>query len=156
MMRDLDPINDIDLLNTGERVPRRRKGTKAAAIRRVSALEEELALHLRAAGLYAGCEREWRWCPGRRFRADFGFPAQRMMVEVEGGLFMMRGGHNSHSGITRDIEKGNLAAELGITLLRFTREMIQSGEAIRVIERMWKARAQHQTSKIDSTIVVSS
>ena len=118
--------------------------TAIAPVRRVSALEEALWLHLRATGLSAACTRNdshWAKERGRKLEFDFYWQTQRLAVEVEGGLFMKRGGHNSLSGITRDIEKGNLAAELGITLLRFTREMIQSGEAIRTIDRVWKARA---------------
>ena len=39
------------------------------------------------------------------------------------------------AGVTRDIEKGNLAVQLGWRLLRFTREMIDSGIAIEAIQK---------------------
>ena len=49
-MRDLDPINDIDLLNTGERVPRRRKApTAPRTLVRVSEHDEQAALFAWAA-----------------------------------------------------------------------------------------------------------
>jgi very-short-patch-repair endonuclease len=101
----------------------------------MSALEDELWFQLRAAGLDKRCVRQWKWAvPERRFVADFGFPNHALAVEVEGGLYMKRSEHNSVRGITRDIEKANLAVKRGIRQLRFTDKMIRSGEALRLIE----------------------
>jgi very-short-patch-repair endonuclease len=98
-----------------------------------SELEELLAFQIRAAGLPEP-EREFRFDKVRLFRADFAWPDHRLLVEVEGGIWMSKGGHNTGRGILRDIEKGNLAASNNWLYLRFAPEHINSGQALDVIE----------------------
>lgn len=95
--------------------------------------EEMLAMHLKAAQI--PFLREFVAIPERKYRFDFavGKPA-RLLVEVEGGLWI-QSKHTTAKGIARDIEKGNLAVLWGFRLLRFTKEMIQSGMALRTIEQ---------------------
>jgi hypothetical protein len=62
---------------------------------------------------------------------------RRILVEVEGGIWQ-KGGHSSGTGITRDIEKANLCTIHRLWLLRFTKEMIESGAAVRTIEEALK------------------
>jgi len=104
-------------------------------LKRSSPLEETLWLQLCAAGLKTRCRREYKWAAhiGRKFRSDFAIPDSKLLIECEGGLFMKRGGHNSFAGVTRDCEKGNLAIQCGYRMLRFTREMINSGSALTAI-----------------------
>lgn len=98
-----------------------------------SELEELLAFQIRAAGLPKP-EREYRFHETRRYRADFAWPKHRLLVEVEGGIWMGKGGHNTGRGILRDIEKGNLAATNNWLYLRFAPEHVNSGEALDAIE----------------------
>ena len=98
-----------------------------------SELEELLAFQMRAAGLPEP-EREYRFHEKRRYRADFAWPDHRLLVEVEGGIWRGKGGHNTGRGILRDIEKGNLAASNKWLLLRFAPEHINSGDALTTIE----------------------
>lgn len=70
----------------------------------------------------------------RAFRCDFAWPARRLIVEVEGGVFT-NGRHTRGSGFTKDIEKYNLLVEYGWKLLRFSRREVTSGEALNVIVR---------------------
>lgn len=101
-----------------------------------SAGEEELALHLTAHGI--PFEREFRFDPKRKWRADFMLDLdRRVLVEVEGGTWM-RGRHTRGSGFAADCEKSNRASELGFCLLRYTPEMIHRGEAIDQILHMSK------------------
>lgn len=65
-------------------------------------------------------EQEHKFCPERGWRFDFAFPAIRIAVEYEGGIFMQRSGHNSHTGIQRDIDKYNRAQALGWKVIRCT------------------------------------
>jgi very-short-patch-repair endonuclease len=71
--------------------------------------------------------------PGRKFRADFVFPEQEVIVEIDGGLFgfrfynkktdryeKRRGGHSSVSGQLKDMERSNLLAAHGWRVIRFT------------------------------------
>jgi len=96
----------------------------------VSALEDMLALQLRACGLQF--RREYRFHPRRRWRFDFAWPERLVAVEVQGGIWV-KSGHTTGTGIRRDIEKHNAAVMMGWRVLYATRDMIESGEALRVI-----------------------
>lgn len=75
-------------------------------------------------------EREFVFAPPRRFRADFAFPQKSLLVEVEGGIWMKKSRHTGAKGYQADMEKYNLAAKLGYTVLRFTTQQVVSGMAI--------------------------
>ena len=94
-----------------------------------SDLEALLALHLRAND-FPPWEAEYRFHPKRRWRLDMAWPEQRIAVEVQGGIHMAKGGHNTAAGITRDCEKGNEAIVTGWKVLHVTREQIENGSAI--------------------------
>lgn len=99
-----------------------------------SPLERELAMQIRAFNLPEPiCE--YAFAPGRRFRFDFYWSAQMVAAEVEGGIYS-GGRHVRGSGFERDAEKYNLAAELGIKVLRYTRRMIEDGSAVVQLERV--------------------
>ena len=101
----------------------------------MSRAEELLALHLRSLSI-AGHEREYRFAPPRRWRADFAWPAKRLLVEVEGGTWTKKSRHTTGTGYAADCEKYNAAAEAGYTVLRYTTDQIKSGEAVQQIARM--------------------
>ena len=102
----------------------------------MSQLEERLLLHIRAARLPVPV-REFRFCPSRKWQADFAWPDLRLLVEVEGGSFV-RGRHSRPVGMTNDCEKYNEAVLLGFRLLRVTTDMVANGSALAVIERALK------------------
>ena len=88
-------------------------------------------------------EREYRFCPTRRWRADFWFGgvllgtdqhSGDLMVEVEGGT-LTGGRHVRGQGFADDVAKYNEASLMGITLIRCTSEMVKSGEGLRLIQR---------------------
>lgn len=62
--------------------------------------------------------REYRFCPTRRFRFDCAWPEQKVAVEIEGGLWVTSR-HRTGLGYHRDMQKYNLATQLGWKLLRF-------------------------------------
>jgi len=97
-----------------------------------SRLEETLALHLRSAGLKP--DREYKFHPSRKWRADFAFIEQKILIEAEGGTFS-GGRHTTGSGFEKDAEKYNTATLMGWRVLRFTARMIQSGQALQTIEQ---------------------
>lgn len=101
---------------------------------RRSDLEVELAFQLRALGIAFEEEHPFAQEVGRRFRADFAFPDHKLLVEIEGGVWS-KGSHGRGSGIVRDMEKANLAVQLGWRLLRFTGDQVRSGEAATMIEQ---------------------
>jgi len=108
----------------------------------LSAAEETLALLLRVEGVPAP-EREWRFHPKRRWRFDFAWPAEKVAVEVEGGIWT-RGRHNRPAGYQADCEKYNEAALMGWRVLRVVPEHVDSGEAIG-----WISRALKETPHAD-------
>jgi very-short-patch-repair endonuclease len=98
----------------------------------MSELEETLAMQMRVAGLPEP-EREAMLIPGRRFRCDFAWPEHRLVAECEGGIWS-KGRHVTGGGYERDCRKYNRLTLLGWRVLRFTRSMIDDGEAVRMIE----------------------
>ena len=98
-----------------------------------SDLEEWLLRDIKAVGLPYP-ETEFHFHPTRKWRADFAWPQQRILVEVEGGSWV-RGRHSRAYGFEADCNKYNAAVELGWKLYRFTGSMIKSGEAIKLLER---------------------
>lgn len=105
---------------------------------RISALEEKLAFQIRAVNLPAPV-REYRFIPGRMYRADFAWPNVKLLVECEGGVFARRGQgggwHQSVGGYLDDCRKYTLAALYGYRVLRYTAKEIKSGVAIGEIEQ---------------------
>lgn len=96
--------------------------------------EELLAYQLRA--LKIPYEREVKFCPARRWRMDF--IVGNLAVEIDGGLWMKKGGHNTAKGIMRDMEKANAAQEMGFVVLRFSTKQVKDGYAINFIENFLK------------------
>lgn len=102
-----------------------------------------MALQLRALGLQP--ETEHRFHPARRWRFDFAFPALRLGVEVEGGLYS-RGRHVRPAGYEADLEKYNAAALAGWMVLRFSPAQVRSGQAASMIEEAVKQLRQASAS----------
>jgi len=85
-------------------------------------LFEQAILGIGAEGQYL---REFRYSDETKHRADFAFPKWRILVEIDGNIYV-KGGHSSGGGIMRDITKTNLAATNGWTLLRFSTQMVNN------------------------------
>lgn len=64
-------------------------------------------------------EREYRFAPPRKWRFDFAWPALRVAVELEGGVWT-GGRHATGAGLIADMDKYNAAASLGWRVLRFS------------------------------------
>ena len=102
----------------------------------MSDLEDLLAQQMQFVGLPVP-EREYRFASPRRYRADFAYPEKKILVEVQGGIYT-RGAHSRGVGLERDYEKLNLAQLLGYKVFQFSRKMIESGEAILILEKSLK------------------
>jgi very-short-patch-repair endonuclease len=83
--------------------------------------------------------REFKFCPVRKWKADYAFPSVGLIVEIEGGAFS-GGRHFRGRGAIDDMEKYNAAAILGYSILRFTPEQAQKLWAIRTIKQWFDAR----------------
>lgn len=115
-----------------------------------SELEEALAFQLRAIGHDVGAfDRQFRFAPPRKWLSDFAWPAQMLLVEVDGGGWVY-GRHNRPQGMEKDFEKHNAAVEAGFRVLRYTGAQIDSGEALAQIERVLDSRPRLQCSQNES------
>ena len=94
-------------------------------------LERALLFQIKAAGLPVP-QREFKAIPNRRFRWDMAWPECRILVEVQGAIWV-KGGHSTGKGITRDCEKLNLANNAGYHCYAFTAEMIKDGSALETL-----------------------
>jgi len=99
-----------------------------------SPLEDIFAMQLDSAGL-TGYIREYQAIPGRRFRFDFAWRKERLLVEVQGGVWN-GGAHGRPTGITRDMDKLNQAQIYGWKVLQFDTKMVKSGAALEVVEQI--------------------
>lgn len=98
-----------------------------------SAAEILLAEQLRQASI--PFEREVRFSPPRRWRADFlvRHPeyVNPYLIEIDGGGFT--GGHRRFGRMDEECEKGNAAALMGFRVLHFTPAMVDDGRALATI-----------------------
>ena len=103
-----------------------------------STAETLLAAQLSQAGI--PFEREYRFAPPRRWRADFYLadddhfdyfpvnPVFGLLVEVEGGSFT--GGHRRGRAYELDCEKASAAAIRGWRVIRATPLQVENGTAL--------------------------
>ncbi len=80
-------------------------------------------------------DREYVFAPPRKFRADWAFVPQRVLVEVNGQIWKL-GGHSSGTGLLRDYEKLNLAQVEGWRYLVFTPDQLCSEIAIETLKQV--------------------
>jgi len=84
-----------------------------------------IAIAARATGLVLmELDREFRFAPPRRWRFDYAFPAHKVAVEIEGGVWA-RGRHVRPRGYAADCEKYTAAAALGWRVLRYTTDRLR-------------------------------
>lgn len=103
---------------------RRRYGDKTPKVKGKPTRRSEDAKHLFADawGKHAPANAprlmpEYRFCPDRKFRADYKISRHRLLIEIDGGTFKANGGrHNTDE----DRHKGNLAAALGFRVMHFS------------------------------------
>jgi very-short-patch-repair endonuclease len=82
-------------------------------------------------------------CPGRRWKFDFAYPEIFLAIEFEGGTWT-GGRHVRGKGYENDARKYNEATIRGWRVLRFTADMVKSGEALATIERLFSALRTEQ------------
>ncbi|HXG10564.1 MAG TPA: hypothetical protein VNK04_12450 [Gemmataceae bacterium] len=96
-------------------------------------MTDPLTALLTAAGLPTPV-REYRFAPPRFWRFDYAWPAERIALEVEGGIWV-RGRHVRGRGYEADLTKYNEATLAGWTVLRVTPAMLADGRALAWLER---------------------
>ena len=90
-----------------------------------------LAKHLQELGLHF--EQEVLFHPVRKWRWDFIIRGDehggRLAIEIQGGFYRGVGGHNSISGMQRDMDKRNAGVMLGWRVLTFSSADVLRGRA---------------------------
>jgi hypothetical protein len=76
--------------------------------------------------------REYRFHTKRLFRFDFAFIGDKVAVEIEGGIWI-NGGHNRGKIYAMNMEKYNLAAEVGWIVLRYQPKHVDYDQIKRAI-----------------------
>ena len=99
-----------------------------------SPAETLLAVQLEQAGI--PFEREYRFHPTRRWRADFRVYCladhvcpNGILVEIDGGGYVA-GRHSRGAGMEKDAEKQSAAAILGYRVIRVTPRQVEDGRAL--------------------------
>ena len=103
-----------------------------------SSAEILLAVQLEQAGI--PFEREYRFDPSRKWRADFYLNGHSLLglkysefgpllVEIDGGAFIA-GRHSRGTGLAQDAEKQSAAAILGYRVIRCTPAQVEDGRAL--------------------------
>ena len=99
----------------------------------MSDLEDTFAFQLSTAGI--SFEQQVKGLiPGRQFVMDFVFG--HIIVEINGGTWMRKSGHNTSKGIHRDYEKSNLAQLNGYMYLQYTMKELDNLEALDTVKRL--------------------
>lgn len=82
-------------------------------------------------------EAEYRFHDTRKWRFDWAWLGHKVAMEIDGGIYMSRGGaHRSVTGIKRDIEKFNQATCLGWRIIRRTPEDVLKLETVELIRKV--------------------
>ena len=79
----------------------------------------------------------------RRFRADYCWVPEKVILEVNGGLWRTKGAHNTGRALLRDYTKSNLAQRLGYVYLQCAPEGVTSGRILEEIGPLLQARQSH-------------
>lgn len=81
----------------------------------------------------------------RGFKADFAWPEQKVLLELDGGIFgggrKAKGAHSNPLMILRDIDKSNLAVALGYKPLRVKPDHLYTPHFISLLKIVLKSNA---------------
>jgi len=95
-------------------------------------------------------EREFRFHPHRKWRADFAHVASRTLIEIEGGIFLAGGGrHNRGGGYAKDAEKYLEAVLAGWTVLRLTQVQLELDLIERIVAWLSTLQPAERRCSID-------
>jgi hypothetical protein len=103
-----------------------------------SALEETLVWQLKVSGA-PPFERGYIFARPRKFHLDVAWPTLKLGVEVQGGVWLAKGGHNTGTGLINGYEKLNLACEFSWFVLQYDSSAIRNGTAVLQILRILTA-----------------
>ena len=77
-------------------------------------------------------EKEFRFDPIRRWRADFAHLESRTLIEIEGGIYI-NGRHNRPAGCAADLEKYLEASLAGWRVIRLGPNELTAAHIVRLV-----------------------
>lgn len=80
--------------------------------------------------------RQFKFLPHKEYKADFYFPSIGLVVEIDGGTWMVKGGHQTGVGYEWDRIRDAETVVNGSLVLRFTPGQIETGVAVGYVERL--------------------
>jgi len=95
----------------------------------------QLVRDLKAYKLYDFVQ-EHRFHAIRQFRFDIAFVDRKLAIEIDGGIWLDKGGHQTGTGYQNDRDKDELALLDGWRVYRVTPKMVKSGRAVQTIEKL--------------------
>jgi len=111
-----------------------------------SMLELSLLNRILLTGLPAPA-KQFKFCPTRKWHADFAYPSAMLLIEVDGGGYVA-GRHTRGKGFEDDCERTSTAAALGYRVVRVTRNLIEDGRAVALIAQALTV-ASHSTASAE-------
>lgn len=103
--------------------------------------------------LTRGMEAQFHFCRNRSYRADFAWPEEKLLIEIEGGIFLgKKGKYTNPIGYHKHTIKCNKAVELGYRVLRFTPIHFQKSKIL-MMSNILKALGRWKGSKIRSECI---
>lgn len=81
--------------------------------------------------------QQYKFCATRKWKADFAWVEKRIILEVEGGIWI-KGRHTRGSGFVKDCEKYNWATLHGWKVFRVPADWVECEKAINLIEEILK------------------
>jgi len=90
-------------------------------------------------------EREFRFDPVRRWRADFAHLPSRTLIEIEGGIWIS-GRHNRAAGFVADMEKYLEAALAGWSVIRLADAHLETGLITRLRDHILRGMSPDENA----------
>lgn len=83
-------------------------------------------------------EAEYRFHKTRKWRMDFAWPAQKLAIEIMGGIYQ-QGRHTRGAGYENDMQKFNAAQIADWKILQYTPRQIRAGEWVEDVKMILEA-----------------
>lgn len=133
----------------GRKLPRKKK---AVSPNTPSYLEDRFFARWKRTYPKLSLQSEYKFHPIRRFRLDFADPETKVGVEINGGIWMAKSGHNSGRGLQADYQKACEAMGLGWAIFPLSADMIEDNHWIDLIAQTILDRQSENQSSILSAI----
>lgn len=108
------------------------KKSKSAPKKPKAPSEGEVSMALQLLAHKIEFQEQFKFCPHRKWAADFRIVGTQILVEVEGGTWT-GGRHTRGKGYENDCEKYNWATSNGWQVIRFTTGKVKKGDALQSV-----------------------